>query len=308
MKPVIKFSIICLLFSSFSTMGAETIRLNKVEGEKELLMFDILKLVMSKVDSDTKYIESDEALSTSRVINKLETKELDIMWGGTSPEREAQFMTVRIPALKGLLGHRIFIIRAADQNTFNNVQSLADLKKLKAGQGTLWGDTKVLKNANISTVTTLKYPNLFLMLEGERFDYFPRAVHEPWVEVSSRPELNLAIEKNIMLIYPFALHFFVEKSNTRLHDQIYKGFNQAIADGSFNKLFFNHPMIKNALEKANLSQRKVFRIDNPYMSPDTPYDRPEYWLDIKNIDNDLKNTQRINLRPLHEVASKAKKR
>ncbi|MEI8634177.1 hypothetical protein P4S72_23305 [Vibrio sp. PP-XX7] len=157
--------------------------------------------------------------------------------GGANPDVEKRLQTVRIPVLKGLLGHRIFIIRAADQNRFAQINTLAELKQLKAGQGTFWGDTQVLKKANIPVVTTIKYANLFPMLEGGRFDYFPRAVHEPWVEVASRPELNLVVDKHILLIYPFAMYFYVNKSNTVLHNQIYKGFEIAIKDGSFDKLF-----------------------------------------------------------------------
>ena len=57
----------------------------------------------------------------------------------------------------------------------------------------------------------------------------------------------------------------------------------AINDGSFDKLFLNNQMIKDALQKTNLKNRNVIRIDNPNMHPDTPVDRPEFWLDITNL-------------------------
>lgn len=272
-----------LILHSLHAMSAETIRVNKVVGEKEELMFSVLKLVMSKVDSDVTYIQNDQELNTARAIGAVESKTFDVMWGGSTSTYEDKMLPVRIPALKGLLGHRIFIIRAADQEKFNQINTLEDLKRFKPGLGTLWGDTKIMKLAGIPTVTTIKYPNLFLMLEGGRFDYFPRALHEPWVEVKSRPELNLAIDKHLMLIYPFAQYFYVEKSNKALHDKIYKGFEMAIEDGSYDKLFFNHPMIKDVLEQANLKQRKVIRIKNATMHPDTPFDRKEFWLDLNSL-------------------------
>lgn len=267
----------------FSTVNAETIKVNKVQGEKEELVFSILQLAMSKIDPNTTFQQTSEVLNSARAVSELELNNLDVVWGGASKEKDDALLAVRIPVLKGLLGHRLFIIRSADQERFEKINNFSDLIKFNAGQGTFWGDTQVLKNANIPTVTTIKYPNLFFMLEGGRFDYFPRAVHEPWVEVQSRPELNLVVDKNTMLIYPYAMYFYLNKSNQSLHDKIYKGFEMAISDGSFDELFFNHPMIKNALDQANLAQRKVIRIDNPYMHPDTPNDRKEFWLDVTNL-------------------------
>ena len=185
--------------------------------------------------------------------------------------------------LKGLLGHRIFIIKKENQALFDNIKTLDDLKRLKAGQGTEWGDTQILKSASIPVITTLKYPNLFLMLEGGRFDYFPRALHEPWSEVEERPELNLTIEKHIMLVYPFAMYFYVAKDNQALHDKLYQGFEMAISDGSFDQLFFNNQLIKDALNKTNIKNRTVIKIPNPAMHPDTPIDRKEFWLDPTSL-------------------------
>lgn len=277
-----KLSITLLILCSFNT-AAENLRVKKVNGQNEQLIFSILELAVSKADSSAVFVQGDEALNSVRASAEVEAKNLDIFWSGASPDYEDNFKTIRIPVLKGLLGHRIFIIRAEDESKFAQINSFSDLTKLNAGQGTFWGDTKILKNAQIPTVTTIKYGNLFPMLEGGRFDYFPRAVHEPWVEVKSRPELNLVVEKKTMLIYPFAMYFYVHKDNQQLHDKIYKGFEMAINDGSFDELFFNHPMIKEALSLANLSERKVIRIDNPLMHPDTPNDRKEFWLDVENL-------------------------
>lgn len=275
------FSVIVCIASGLA--HAETIRVKKVEGAKEELTFEILRLALSKSVPDAQFQQSAEAMNDARLINEVEAKRIDVMWSGAAPEKESRMRTVRIPVLKGLLGHRIFITRSEDKAKFANIKSLNDLKKYHAGQGTFWGDTKVLKDAGIPTITTIKYGNLFPMLEGSRFDYFPRAVHEPWTEVSSRPELNLVVDTNVMLVYPFAMYFFVNQDNQRLHDLIYQGFEAAIKDGSFNELFFNHPMIKDVLEKANLHQRTVLRVDNPNMHPDTPYDRKDFWLDVEQL-------------------------
>jgi ABC-type amino acid transport substrate-binding protein len=275
---------LCLLISflslSIDVHSEELVKIKNISGDNEMLIESILKLALSKSDLNLQVQRSKENYSDSRLIEEVESGGLDVMWAGANQSIESRLKTVRIPVLKGLLGHRIFIIRASDQSKFEKINSLDELKQYRAGQGTFWGDTQILKSANIPTVTTLKYPNLFPMLEGGRFDYFPRAIQEPWSEVESRPELNLVIDKHIMLVYPYAMYFYVNQSNDALYEKLYSGLNKAIMDGSFDKLFFENPMIKSVLRKAHLSSRKVFRISNPLMHPDTPYDRKEYWLDV----------------------------
>lgn len=272
---------ICLVFLVGSVEAAGSpIKIKKIEGAKEELVYSILQLALSKTKPHVELKPSSVNASEARLVEMVESGEIDVFWTGASQEIEEKLLTIRIPVLKGLLGHRVFLIRENDQARFDTIHNLDELSHFKAGQGSFWGDTKVLKNAQLPTITTIKYNNLFLMLEGGRFDYFPRAVHEPWVEVEARPELNLMVEKNIILIYPYALYFYVNKNNQKLHREIYEGFDMAIQDGSFDDLFYSNPMIKAVFEKSNLSDRRVIRIDNPYMHPDTPVDTAEYWLEL----------------------------
>lgn len=45
--------------------------------------------------------------------------------------------------------------------------------------------------------------------------------------------------------------------------------NIAIEDGSYDELLFNSPMIKEALALANVSTRRIIRIDNKTMHTNT---------------------------------------
>lgn len=269
------------LSATISVQSSEIV-ISKAVG-RNMLVSDILTLILSKSDPMLTIKQLPEERPELRLIEDVQQGKVDLLWTGAAPDLDEKLLAVRIPIFKGLLGHRIFIINKGDQSRFDNIKTLDQLKNLTAGQGTLWGDTKVLKGANLPVVTTLKYPNLFYMLEGGRFDYYPRAIHEPWDEVASRPELNLTVEKNVLLIYPFAMYFYVNKNNQALHEKLVQGFEMAIADGSFDELFLNDRMVKEALQKTNLKSRNVIRIDNPNMHPDTPINRPELWLDINNL-------------------------
>ena len=121
------------------------------------------------------------------------------------------------------------------------------------------------------------------MLEGGRFDYFPRALHEPFIEAENHKHLDLVVDSNVMLVYPYAMYFYVNKNDKRLHNLIYRGFEMAIEDGSYDELFFSNSMIQDVLTKANIAQRTVFRVGNPHLHPDTPLNTDEFWLDIENL-------------------------
>lgn len=276
------FILVAVFFSVHCT-AAQTITVNKVEGEKEQLAFNILQLVLAKSSPDVIIKQIDQNYNETRLTEEIQANNIDVMWAGASSERDEKLLAIRIPIFKGLMGHRLFIIRSGDQAKFSQIKNLSQLRALKAGQATFWGDTQVIKQANLPIVTTIKYNNLFPMLEGGRYDYFPRGVLEPWEEVAQHTQLNLAVEKDLMLIYPFALYFYVSRDNQPLYSQIYQGFISAIDDGSFDSLFFNHPLIKDTLAKANLGQRTILRIDNPYMHPDTPYENKKFWLDINQL-------------------------
>ena len=271
---------VCIVSLFASTSHALTIRHNAVLDEKEGLLLGILKIAVRQVEPNAVFESPDEFIPQFRAEADLLNGKMSVVWGSSTPEREEKLKAIRIPAIKGLLGHRIFIIRPENQYLFDRVQTLDDLKKLKAGQGVDWGDTEILRSAGLNVITANKYESLFYMADGGRFDYFPRAVHEPWAELANYPELNLTVEKNLLLVYPLTMNFYVAPDNQELHDIIYKGLEMAIQNGAYDEFFFKHPMVKDALEKSNVSQRRVIRIQNPNVHPETPLDRKEFWLDF----------------------------
>lgn len=252
---------------------------------KEALVFSILKLAIEKSGKAEQYQfeEYTEYTTEARLVTWLNEGTLSVFWAGTQKKYEEDLYPIRIPVLKGLLGHRIFIIRDGDQARFDKVNSFQDLQNIPLGQGRFWGDTVVLKNADMKVVDPVKYTSLFPMLDGERFDYFPRAVHEPWSEVAKHGDLNLAVEKNILLVYPFAMYFFVSKDNIALGKDIERGFRNAIDDGSYNDLFFSNAIVKDALVSADLKNRVVYRLDNPNMTDETPVDDKSLWLNLEDL-------------------------
>ena len=140
-------------------------------------------------------------------------KYLNILWTMTSIERENELAPIRIPLLKGLMGHRIFIIAPSNQEKFNRITSLEDLGKLTAVQGHDWPDTTILKAAGIKVNTSSAYHGMFKMVASKRVDYFPRGVVEIYGEINNHKNPKLSIEKRILLKYPAPMYFFTNKND-----------------------------------------------------------------------------------------------
>ncbi|MDO8342385.1 MAG: diguanylate cyclase [Cellvibrio sp.] len=244
----------------------------------------MLELALSHIDTPYK-VQPDAGgqRTQGRYVDDVISGKVDIMWAATDQDLENKLQPVRIPLLKGLLGHRIFLIHKGDQAKFDQVKTFADLLRLKLGQGTTWADTKILEANKLTVVKTNKYLSLLHMLDGGRFDAFPRGVQEPWSEVNSVPGLELEVEKKIMLVYKMPFYLFVNKNNQKLAKDLELGLNRALADGSFDKAFFSDPAIRSAVEKADLKNRLVFQLENPQLPKETPVDRPELWLDVNNL-------------------------
>lgn len=272
-----------LMVSSPELLASTTIVTQNTERQKEKYSIELLKLALSYSGKRYNFEELNQTITQARQIEEVKSGNLDVTWLGTSEVLEEDMRAVPIPLYKGLLGHRIFIIRQGDQEIFDKINTFDQLKEVRLGQGKTWTDTQILKSSGLNVVTAVKFDSLFYMLEGSRFDAFPRGVHEPWVEVESRRQLNLTIENRLILVYRYPLFFFVHKDNRVLANDIYQGLIKAHEDGSFDKHFYNHPLIKSALDKTNMIQRVVFTIDNPTLTRAAKAVPEKYWLNMSDI-------------------------
>jgi len=188
---------------------------------------------------------------------------INLTWRMTSKELEQKLQAIYFPILKGLMGSRIFIINKGDQSKFTKDFPLEELKKIPLGQGNNWPDATILL-ANGFNVVKGYDSYLVKMLKKGRFEYFPRALHEPWSELANESEL--VVEENFMLKYPAPTFFFVNKKNKRLQQRLELGFKKLLNSGKFEHFFLNHPITTGIVTKANVNNRIVFELNNPLLS------------------------------------------
>jgi ABC-type amino acid transport substrate-binding protein len=267
-----------LLCTSLET-NAKPVRMVQGNNGIETYAKGLLKLALSKVPEKYESQETVPNTSEERMVSMLMDNQLDIVWYATTNDLEERLQPIRICIYRGLLGYRVLMIKKGTQHKFDGIKTLEDLKKVSLGQGRFWADTNVLTANNLNVVKVLKYEGLFYMLDGSRFDAFPRGAHEPWSEMQRYPKLALDVEQNLLISYTNPFYFFVNKSNTQLAADIERGLRIAIEDGSFNEYFLNDPTVKDVMAKANLKNRMLIRLDNPGLPKKTPVDDKSLWFD-----------------------------
>lgn len=283
MRFCVDFFILALLLQPFLTSASE-IRVNDSSDPNGPYAIKMIQLANDHIEKKYKLVISQEPFSQSRIMTETSGGNLDIFWSSSTSDLEARYRPIRINLFKGLLGYRIFIINKNNQEKFDHIKTLADLKKITIGQGRTWADGDILERNGFTVIKTNKYESLFYMVDGNRFDAFARGVHEPFDELDRRKDLkDLVVEKNIMLFYKVPFYLFVDQKADELAKDLELGFERAIADGSFDAVFFNDPAVKKALTYANMKNRRVFELENPTLSKETPLDRKEQWFDPSTL-------------------------
>lgn len=229
-------------------------------------MLDLLRSVLERSEHQYKFVEISERLSKQAEREATLNGGIGIFWGGTSEADENDFIPIRIDAYRGLMSLRFLIIRKQDQPLFSQITGLSQLQSMRMGQGCAWQDATILKSAGLSVECATKKEGLFYMLEGGRFDAFPRGATEAWVEVAANRNLDLAVEENLIIRYPLPTYYFVSKKMPALAADIERGLLEAMEDGSFDRFFYKNDRVKAFLEQAQLEHRRVIDLKNPFLS------------------------------------------
>ncbi|MFZ6798868.1 amino acid ABC transporter substrate-binding protein [Undibacterium sp. Di24W] len=241
---------------------------------------EILRLALEKTVVEFGPFElqaSSQNTNGLRYLNNLANdSDLNVVWSSTTEEKERNYLPIRIPLRKGLMGYRLLLVHKDKQDSLKEVRSLEDLKKFSVGQGVGWEDVK-LYEANGIAVIEAKYSNLFRMLSYKRFDFFPRGINEIFreLEKESVQNPNLVVDENLLIYYPWPYYFFVSKSNPQLHKRIEMGLRKMIKDGSFDAIFWKHN--GRAIEAANFKKRHIIYIKNHLLPRATPLNDATLW-------------------------------
>lgn len=208
---------------------------------------------------------------------------IDVVFGTGLKSRVDKHRAIHFPILKGLNGVRIPLVAKKNQDLFKSVVSESQLKQLVAGQFHTWSDTRIFRYNKLNLFAATNYEGLYPMLVKGRIDYFPRSIREIGWNYEQHAELDIAIDQHIVIQYPSAFYYFVQKGNVELANDIHAGLEMALEDGSFDQMFYaEHGEL---LKKYNLNKRRIFRLRNPLLSAETPLHRAELWINHPSGDN-----------------------
>lgn len=211
------------------------------------------------------------------------TGKLTVMYLSTTPDFEKSLIPIRIPVDKNLGGYCVFLIRDDEQRRFASVRSIDDLRRFTYGLGLGWIDVDILRSDGFKVVTGSSYEGLFEMLVNKRFDIFLRAATEVLDEYGQRKKAlpALRIEDSIIFYYPLPMYFWFPKTNEgrRLAARAEEGMRMMIADGTYDRIFDKYQRHK--IEQLHLKERRIFRINNPFLGPETPFNDKRLWFDPK---------------------------
>lgn len=274
---------IILFTSLYSTNEIRIMPPRSIDDSNHKYFYHLLKEIIKNIPKQTQDIKIIQTLrmEQGRAFIQLKRKQhIDIHWAGTSLKREEEFIPIKIPLIKGLLGYRVFIIHKDKLEIFNKIKTFKELQKLTACQGTHWPDTKILENSKIKVIKNTNFELLFLQLSKGRCDYFPRGVNEAYVDMKARenkyPELILY--DKIILYYPFPMYFFVNKENKKLANKIKKGLEVMVDNGTLTEYIKNHENTKHLFPLNNWRNVTTFKLYNPFLSKDTDINNPRLWI------------------------------
>ena len=197
----------------------------------------------------------------------------------SSLEWERELVPVRIPVDKGLAGYRISLIDGRRQAQFSAIHTLEQLKSIPLGAGRQWSSAAAFQRAGFRVVVGNTTAGLHSMLAADRFTHFPRGIEEAIYEREQYMHAfpHLALEESFVIHMPLPRYFFVAPGQARLVERLEYGLRALLADGRFERLF--HDFYDAMIEQIRLRQRRVFRMDNPTLPPQTPLDHKTYWYD-----------------------------
>ncbi|WP_168188079.1 transporter substrate-binding domain-containing protein [Hahella sp. CCB-MM4] len=234
----------------------------------------LLEMALRNSGADITLESSKEIIPQGRAMNLvLHNEGVHVLWAMTSEEREIELLPIKVPIYKGLIGWRLCIVHPDNADRLAGITSLAELRGVVFVQGHDWPDLEILRSNQLMVESVSNYQAMFKMIGARHVDAFPRAVIEIWPEVEAHD--NLQVDSHLLIRYPAAVYYFVNRQNKPLHDAISAGLNTSIANGDFERLF--NAFYSDAINRAQLEHRKIIDLKNPLLPTDTPIDNLSLW-------------------------------
>lgn len=184
---------------------------------------------------------------------------------GNQKLNNEQKILVPLPLMKGLLGHRVLIIRAEDKKKFAGITQSSQLRALKLGIPVTWADAELFRQNGYAVVEKGSFDELFERLLKKEFDYVSFGANEIAGVFAERAAASgkLMIDNSLLVYYPFPLVFYVSPQKPALAKRVTEGLKTISANGVLDKIFNRY--YGQALAELNLNERTRITLENPIL-------------------------------------------
>lgn len=172
---------------------------------------------------------------------------------------------IPVPLMKGLLGYRILIIRAADKEKFAAITSAQQLQQLRMGIPSTWADAELFRHNGYKVEEKGSFDDLFSRLENNEFDYVTFGANEVTGVFNERAAKSgkLMVDSSLLVFYPFPLVFYVNPDNKALAGRVTEGLQIISSNGERDKIFNRY--FAADLKAVNLPSRTMIKLKNPIL-------------------------------------------
>ena len=189
---------------------------------------------------------------------------LFVMDSYSSTREDLGLVYVRFPIHLGIVSYRICFVSPQQKAAVSKVTGLKGLRQFTFGQGKGWLDVDILRYAGMEVVEVEGYEKLFKMVARGRFDLFCRGVSELRSEQLTHKEMtDLLVDDALLIYYPLPRVFYTNPNNREALKRVERGLQLAWQDGSLQALW--RKSFGPAIAFAKLSQRRLLRLDNPFL-------------------------------------------
>jgi len=188
-----------------------------------------------------------------RVPLLLDGTEINVIFFGTTHQREKLLKAVYVPLFLGTTGLRMFLVRKETLAVLSKFSRLGDFQSMTFGQGLGWPDGEILRQNGFSVVGA-PYETLHKMLSLGRFDIYPRSYWQIASEFEwmSKDANNIAIIPNLAFYYPQPIYFFVSPRHPELHKALTRGLQHSYFNGKMLELLLSHPQTAPSFNRIDL--------------------------------------------------------
>lgn len=270
-----------VFLTSFQCFGKEPLIYWGIGHKRNPYITELLTLVLNHAKPNSYQVSPlTPEIPHFRAFQALEANDtIDIVIGYATEERLSKYRAIELPIMKGLNGWRVSIVKDNNVDLLKGVETTEQLSAFKPGLFHTWTDNKILLANKLTTVTGTDYEGLFKMLSKERFDYLPLTildVENEYVARKDYPDLDIAIDPHVLIVYPVCFYFYVNKTNTELATLIEDGFEAIIINGQFEALF--HRYFNSSIEKVAGPTRTIIQLENPLLPESVPLNRDDLWM------------------------------